>query len=187
MTLKVGAVFKIMSKLYVCVRVNDCSARVVRTSMSEVNDDTKLYDEFDPAGVRISANPEIDQLICVLPRHRIKFRESAYRPPKPREVGVVTLPVATKKSATKRAEPAEPIAPAEPTEPAIITPFEPAAISVELAEATAGIEKTVAQAAPPAPNPVLTVLARAAGELASLLRSNLQVLPPGGLPRSQSS
>jgi hypothetical protein len=111
--LRLGQVFWISkSELLVCVRVNDCSARVVATSMDKVQDTGVIYDEFDRHGYRITACPELepDKTVCVLPRNRIKVNASQFKPISSPIVGFDIIPLVDRsvpvsiRKAKKRAE-----------------------------------------------------------------------------------
>ena len=93
--LKVGQVFWSVKKLLICVRVSDCSARVIETTMKEVEDPTHIYDEFDRYGYRITSHLEMGpgENVCMLPLERIKFHESAYSPMNRKPLETVFIPI----------------------------------------------------------------------------------------------
>ncbi len=93
--LKVGQVFWSVKKLLICVRVSDCSARVIETTMKEVEDPSHIYDEFDRYGYRITSHIEMGpgENVCMLPLERIKFHESAYRPVNRGPLEIITVPI----------------------------------------------------------------------------------------------
>lgn len=72
--LQFGQVFELSGKLLVCLRVNDCSARVVEASPRQVEDPNHVFDEFDRLGYRITAcpDPQAVKKHKILPKERIK-------------------------------------------------------------------------------------------------------------------
>lgn len=94
--LVLGQVFWCVHELLVCVRVNDCSARVVKTTMAEVNGD-RIYDEYDRFGYRITTCPEIapNERVTILTKDRIKIHESAFKPRRDSVIGTVEIPISS--------------------------------------------------------------------------------------------
>lgn len=93
--LRIGQVFWCVNRLLVCVRVNDCSARVIETTMKQVEDPAHVYDEFDRYGYRITSCPEIEpgKQVCYLPKDRIKIHESTFTSINRAPLGVVEIPI----------------------------------------------------------------------------------------------
>jgi hypothetical protein len=93
--LKIGQVFWSVKKLLVCVRVSDCSARVIETTLKQVEDPNHIYDEFDRYGYRITSHIEMGpgEHVCFLPMGRFKFHESTYRPINRAPLGVDIVPI----------------------------------------------------------------------------------------------
>ena len=94
--LRLGQVFKVNGKTLVCLRVSDCSARVLEVSQDQINDEDRQFDEFDRLGYRITACPELspEDLVCIIPRTRIKVRATAFKPGRERVLGeAVYVPI----------------------------------------------------------------------------------------------
>jgi len=108
--LKIGQVFWSVKKLLVCVRVSDCSARVIETTLNQVEDPTHIYNEFDRHGYRITSHIEMapGEHVCILPLERIKLHESTYRPINRAPLGVEIVPIPDRSQPPKRKRPSQP-------------------------------------------------------------------------------